>query len=59
MYKRQTNAADLLGETENLGSISEGKYADIIGVSGNPLNDIRILESVDFVMKGGKVIKEP
>ena len=54
-----TNAADLLGETENLGSISKGKYADIIGVSGDPLNDIRILESVDFVMKGGKVIKEP
>ena len=52
-------ASELLGEKENLGSISIGKYADLIGVSKSPLEDIKILETVDFVMKGGKVIKEP
>lgn len=52
------NAADLLDETENLGSLNVGKYADIIAVKGNPLDDITLLESVDFVMKGGKVIKQ-
>ena len=52
-------AADLLGETESLGSIAKEKYADIVAVSENPLEDISILESIDFVMKGGKVIKEP
>ena len=52
-------AAELLGESENLGSIVPGKYADLIGVSRNPLEDIKILETVDFVMKGGKVIKQP
>ena len=35
------------------------KYADLIGVSQNPLEDISILETVDFVMKGGKVVKAP
>ena len=54
-----TYAAELLGESENLGSIVKGKYADLIGVSRNPLEDIKILETVDFVMKGGKVIKQP
>jgi imidazolonepropionase-like amidohydrolase len=54
-----TYAAELLGESENLGSIVQGKYADLIGVSRNPLEDIKILETVDFVMKGGKVIKQP
>jgi imidazolonepropionase-like amidohydrolase len=33
--------------------------ADLIGVSENPLEDITILETVDFVMKGGKVVKQP
>jgi imidazolonepropionase-like amidohydrolase len=36
-----------------------GKSADIIAVSGNPLEDISILEEVDFVMKAGKVYKSP
>ncbi len=52
-------ASQLLGENNNLGSISKGKYADLIGVSKSPIEDIKILETVDFVMKGGKVIKEP
>jgi len=50
-------AADLLGESETLGSLELGKAADIIAVNGNPLDDISLLEQVDFVMKGGEVIK--
>ena len=53
------HASILLGEQEILGSISEGKLADIIAVSGNPLENITVLESVDFVMKNGNVIKRP
>ena len=53
------HASILLGEQETLGSISEGKLADIIAVSGNPLENITVLESVDFVMKNGNVIKKP
>ncbi len=52
------NAADLLGKSDLLGSISPGKYADVIGVAGNPLEDIRVLEAVKFVMKEGKIYKQ-
>ena len=47
--------ADLLGESDNLGSISVGKIADIIAISGNPLEDINNMENVIFVMKEGMV----
>ena len=50
-----TNAADLLGHADVLGSIKPGKYADIVAVSGDPLADISVLENVQFVMKEGKV----
>ncbi len=50
------NAAELLQQSEHLGSISVGKYADIIAVAGNPLQDINVLRKVEFVMKDGKVI---
>ena len=53
------SAADLLGEQDKIGSISAGKYADLIGVSRNPLVDISVLELIDFVMKGGEVVKQP
>ena len=52
-------AAELLGKKSDLGSISKGKFADLIGVSKDPLTDIKVLETVDFVMKGGKVVKQP
>ena len=52
-----SNAADLLGKSELLGSIKPGKYADIVAVQGNPLEDIRVIEHVKFVMKEGKVYK--
>ena len=52
-------AAKLLGEYEQLGSLAEGKVADIIAVNGNPVEDITILEEVDFVMKSGRIYKSP
>ena len=52
------NAADLIGRTKDVGTIEPGKYADIIAVTGDPLQDVRALESVDFVMKGGTVYKQ-
>ncbi len=51
------NAADLLGWQDRVGSIEPGKYADLIAVSGDPLADIRVLEKVGFVMKGGTVYR--
>ncbi len=53
-----SSAADLLGHSHDIGSIKPGKYADIIGVSGDPLTDIRLLENVQFVMKDGKIYKQ-
>jgi imidazolonepropionase-like amidohydrolase len=50
------NAADLLGITQDAGTLEPGKQADIIAVSGNPLNDVTVLKRVSFVMKGGKVV---
>lgn len=52
-----TNAADLLGWNKKVGSLEKGKYADIIAVDGNPLDNISLLENVSFVMKGGVVYK--
>jgi imidazolonepropionase-like amidohydrolase len=52
-----SNAADLLGHANDLGSIKVGKYADLIAVSGDPLKDISLLERVEFVMKEGNVYK--
>jgi len=52
------DAGDLLGKSSLLGSLRPGKYADIIAVSGNPLEDIRVLENVKFVMKEGEIYKQ-
>ena len=51
------NAADLIGDTADIGTIQDGRYADIIAVNGDPLKDIKVLEHVAFVMKGGAVVK--
>jgi imidazolonepropionase-like amidohydrolase len=51
-------AAELLDMQKQVGSIEPGKFADIVAVSGDPLADISILQKVDFVMKGGVVIKK-
>jgi imidazolonepropionase-like amidohydrolase len=49
--------SQVLGWQDRIGSIEKGKYADIIAVSGDPLQDITEMQRVKFVMKGGKVIK--
>jgi imidazolonepropionase-like amidohydrolase len=51
------NAADLLGWSERVGTLEAGRFADLIAVEGDPLGDVRVLESVKFVMKGGEVVK--
>jgi imidazolonepropionase-like amidohydrolase len=53
------NAAELLGETENLGAIAPGRYADIVAVPGDPVADIALMQRVNFVMKGGQVYRTP
>src|SRR5215831_15165631 len=53
-----SNAADLLGHSDLIGSIKPGKSADMVAVSGDPLKDIKLLEDVEFVMKEGMVYKE-
>ena len=52
-----SNAADLLGHSDVIGSIKPGKSADMVAVSGDPLKDIKLLEDVEFVMKEGKIIR--
>jgi imidazolonepropionase-like amidohydrolase len=51
------NDADLLGWSDKIGTIEPGKWADIIAVDGDPLQDITTLQHVRFVMKGGEVVK--
>ena len=52
------NAAEALGR-KDIGVIEAGRYADIVAVKGNPAQDVTLLERVDFVMKGGEVVKKP
>jgi len=51
------NNAELFGLSDDIGSLEAGKYADIIALSENPMDDIKTMESVLFVMKGGQVFK--
>ncbi len=51
------NAATLLGVEKEFGSVTVGKVADLVAVQGNPLQDIALLAHVQFVMKGGVVVK--
>ena len=51
------NAADLIGWTDRVGSLEPGKFADLIAVQGDPTTDVTVLEHVQFVMKGGQVVK--
>ena len=48
------NASEALGRSD-VGAIEAGRFADIIAVKGNPLDDVSVLEHVDFVMKGGQI----
>lgn len=53
-----TSAADLLGISDKTGSITKGKFADIVAVDGDPLEDIKMMKNVTFVMKEGKIYKQ-
>ena len=51
------NGATLMDLEDEIGSIAVGKQADIVAVPGNPVEDISILENVEFVMLGGRIIR--
>jgi imidazolonepropionase-like amidohydrolase len=57
MQTATVNAADLMGLSAKTGSLDPGKWADIIAVESNPLDDVRVLQHVKFVMKAGVVYK--
>lgn len=50
-------SAEAMGRQDSLGTLEVGKYADIVGSEVNPLDDIAGLRSIDFVMKGGAVVR--
>jgi imidazolonepropionase-like amidohydrolase len=50
-------AAELLGKEDMLGSVQPGRFADLVAVKGDPLQDIRVLENLTHVMKDGKLVR--
>jgi imidazolonepropionase-like amidohydrolase len=52
-------AGEALGRSQDVGAIAVGRFGDLIAVSGDPLADVGVLQSVQFVMKGGAVVKQP
>jgi imidazolonepropionase-like amidohydrolase len=57
IWASTANAADLIGDAQDIGSVQAGRYADVVAVSGDPLKDITELQRVTFVMKNGVVYK--
>ena len=53
-----SDAAELLGRADQVGRIKPGLFADLIAVEGDPLQEVRALENVGFVMKGGSVVRD-
>jgi len=49
--------AALMGWSKDVGQIAAGKFADLIAVTGDPLQTLTVLDHVSFVMKGGSVVK--
>jgi imidazolonepropionase-like amidohydrolase len=52
-----TNAAEMLGWQDRIGTIEAGKFADLVAVTGDPVTDITEIERVRFVIKNGEVVK--
>jgi imidazolonepropionase-like amidohydrolase len=52
------DAAELMGWTDRIGRLEPGLYADLVAVAGDPLHDVRLLEDVRLVMKGGEVVRD-
>ena len=50
-------SAELMGWEDKVGSLQPGRFADLIAVEGDPLDDVAVLEDIPFVMKGGEVVK--
>ena len=53
------NAAEALGRSADVGVVEKGRYADLIAVKGDPLADVRVLETVSAVVKGGELVRRP
>ena len=54
---KTSSAAEMLGWQDRVGAVEPGKFADLIAVTADPIADIGALEQVQFVMKGGQVIR--
>jgi len=57
VFSATRNAADLLGASDQVGSVQAGKFADLVATAGNPLKDSDEFEHIRFVMKGGVVYR--
>jgi imidazolonepropionase-like amidohydrolase len=57
IFAATRNAARLLHADQDVGSIQAGRFADVVAVTGDPLTEVAVLQRVEFVMKGGQVIK--
>src|SRR5665213_747146 len=57
LFAATRNAADLIGDSERIGSVRAGRYADLIATSADPLNDPEQFKQVKFVMKGGVIYR--
>jgi len=53
------NAAEALGQAGQVGQVKAGAWGDLVGVKGDPLTDIKVLEKPVFVMKGGETVRRP
>ena len=53
------NAAEALGQSGQVGQIKAGAWGDLVGVRGDPLSDVKVLEAPVFVMKGGETVRRP
>ena len=51
------NAAQALGWEKDVGQVAPGRFGDLVGVKGDPLSDVTVLEKPVFVMKGGEVVR--
>jgi len=58
VFTATRNAAELLGASDRVGSVQEGRFADLVAVSGDPLKDVGQFSKVQFVMKGGVVYRD-
>ena len=59
LQSANTSAAEVLGMADQLGSLDVGKLADVIAIPGNPVEDINLVREVAFVMKDGRIYRQP